>query len=467
MKLILNLAIKRIFIALSLALLPLACAAKPVELVISADHVGTMHAENRVITDAAVAIDDGLIVDVDTIENIRDRYQARRWIEGKNRVILPGLVNGHTHSSMVLFRGIADDLELMEWLTRYIFPAEIRFVDEDFVRIGTSLACLEMIKGGTTTFVDMYFHPKEIAGVVDRCGMRAVIGAAVIEQESGYAKNFDDAMAKAKSFINEWKGRNPRITPAFAAHSAYTISPGGMKIIRQQANKLGVGITTHLSESRAELEIVQKKYGDTSINHLEKIDFFSGPTIGAHVVWPADEEIPILVRRKIGAIHNPTSNLKIASGFSPVPKMLAAGVAVGLGTDGAASNNDLDMWDEIRLAAYIHKGKLLDPKVMPAMTVLDIATRGGARAIGLENTGSLQAGYAADLVQVSLEETHLVPLYDVVSHLVYAVDAQDVQTVIVGGRILMENRKVLTLDEAEVVREARQLAARINREIRQ
>ena len=450
-----------------LSLTPFPGMARSIDMVVSAEHVVTMDEQQRVIANGAVAIDKGIIIDVASEEEINRRYKPRKRITGKNRVIMPGLVNGHTHSSMTLFRGIADDLELMEWLTKYIFPAEIRFVNEDFVRKGTRLACLEMIKGGTTTFVDMYFHPREIARVVDECGLRAVIGAAVIEQESGYAKNFDDAMSRAESFINEWKGKNSRVTPAFAAHSAYTISPEGLKIIRNRANQLGVGVTTHLSESMAELEIVKKLYGDTSINHLEKIDFFSGPTIGAHVVWPADEEIPILVRRKIGAIHNPTSNLKIASGFSPVPKMLAAGVAVGLGTDGAASNNDLDMWDEIRLAAYIHKGKLLDPKVMPAMTVLNMATRGGARAIGLDNTGSLAAGSRADLIQISLEGSHLVPLYDVVSHLAYAVDAQDVQTVIIDGKVVMENRSVLTLDEAEVIEDAQELAAKINEEIRQ
>ena len=440
--------------------------ADDIDLVVSADYVVTMDDKNTVINKGAIAINNGIIIAVDEQASINRKFSPTKRIAGENRVLMPGLVNGHTHAAMVLFRGIADDLELMEWLTKYIFPAEIRFVNKKFVRTGTQLACLEMIRGGTTTVVDMYFHPKEIARVMEECGLRAVIGAAVIEQESGYTKNFVDAMNKAESFIGQWKNRNKRITPVFAPHAAYTITPDNLKIVRKRADELSVGVAIHLSESKAELRLVGDRYGETSINHLEKISFFHGPTIAAHVVWPTEAEISILSARRVGAIHNPTSNMKIASGFAPVPEMLDAGVAVGLGTDGAASNNDLDMWDEIRLAAYIHKGRLLDPETMPAIRVLETATRVGAAAIGLEDTGSLTVGKHADLIQVSLEAAHLVPMYDVVSHLVYAVDAQDVQTVIVGGKVLMEDRKVLTLDEHEVIKTARTIAARIDKEIR-
>ena len=441
--------------------------AEKVDLIIAADHIVTMDERHSVLKDAAIAIRDGVIVAIDSKNAIDKQYNAIKQLEGANRVLMPGLINGHTHSAMTLFRGIADDLSLMEWLTKYIFPAEIQFVDPEFVRVGTQLACLEMIKGGTTTFLDMYFHPKEIARVVDECGVRAVIAAAVIEQESGYAKNFSDAMNKAESFVEEWKGKNSRVTPAIAAHAAYTITPDSLKILRTRANALGVPVAIHLAESKAELEIINKLYNDTSINHLEKINFFSGPTIGAHVVWPTEAEIYILVKRKITAIHNPTSNMKISSGFAPVPEMLDAGVMVGLGTDGAASNNDLDMWEEIRMAALILKGHLLDPKTMPAARVLGIATSGGAKAIGLGDVaGVLAVGMRADIIQISLDAPHLVPLYDVVSHLVYAVDSQDVQTVIVDGQILMEDRQVLTLNEEEVIAKARAIAARVNKEIR-
>ncbi len=457
----------RIFCILILTASAIAVRAETVDMIIAADHIVTMDANNTLIDDGAIAINKGVIVAIGDRVSIEKHYTAKEYISGKNRVLMPGLINGHTHAAMTLFRGIADDLPLMEWLTKYIFPAEIRFVDPEFVRVGTQLACLEMIKGGTTTFVDMYFHPMEIARVVEECGLRAIIGAAVIEQKSGYTDNFDDAMNKAESFISAWTGRNTRISPAIAAHAAYTISPSNLKIVRQRANALAVPVTIHISESKAELEIVNKLYGKTSINHLESIDFFSGPTIAAHVVWPTAEEIPILVKRHVAVIHNPTSNMKIASGFAPIPEMVAAGVHVGLGTDGAASNNDLDMWEEIRMAALIHKGRLLDPRTMPAATVLNIATRGGAEAIGLGNTtGSLTAGRRADLMQISLDAPHLVPLYDVVSHLVYAVDAADVQTVIVDGQILMRDRQVLTLNEDEVIGKAKAIAVKIDREIR-
>ena len=234
-----------------------------------------MDSQHRQLDQGALAIDDGVIIAIDYKDIISTRYSAQRTITGENRLLMPGLINGHTHSAMVLFRGIADDLDLMEWLNGYIFPAEIRFVNEAFVRVGTQLACLEMIKTGTTTFVDMYFHPKEIASVVEACGVRAVIAAAVIEQQSGYAQNFDDAMQKAESFISEWKGRNPRITPAIAAHAPYTISPPNLRIIRQRATALGVGVSIHLSESAAELAIVSERYGETSINLLEQIGFLS------------------------------------------------------------------------------------------------------------------------------------------------------------------------------------------------
>jgi 5-methylthioadenosine/S-adenosylhomocysteine deaminase len=397
-----------------LLLSSLSVKAEKVDLIIAADHIVTMDEQHSVLKNAAIAIRDGVIVAIDSKSAIDKQYSAIKQLEGLNHVLMPGLINGHTHSAMTLFQGIADDLSLMESLTKYIFPAEIQFVDPEFVRVGTQLACLEMIKGGTTTFLDIYFHPKEIARVVDECGVRAVIDAAVIEQESGYAKNFSDTMNKAESFIEEWKGKNSRVTPAIAAHTAYTITPDSLKILRTRANALGVPVAIHLAESKAELEIINKLYNDTSINHLEKINFFSGPTIGAHVVWPTEAEIYILVKRKIAAIHNPTSNMKISSGFAPVPEMLDAGVMVGLGTDGAASNNDLDMWEEIRMAALIHKEHLLDLKTMPAARVLGIANSGGAKAIGLGDVaGVLAVVMRDDIIQISLDAPHLVPLYDV------------------------------------------------------
>jgi 5-methylthioadenosine/S-adenosylhomocysteine deaminase len=376
--------------------------------------------------------------------------------------VLPGLVNGHSHAAMTLLRGVADDLALMDWLTNYIFPAEVEFVDAEFVRIGTELACWEMIRGGTTTFVDMYYYPDAIADVVERCGMRALISATVIDQRSPDAENAADSIDKGVGFIERWQDRNSRITPIFGPHANYTLNAEQLRETREAAQEYGVPISIHLSESPYEVQYSKDTYGSTSIVMLEGIGFFEGPTIAAHVVWPTDEEIPILRDRKVGVIHNPTSNMKIASGVSPVTKMLAAGVRVGLGTDGAASNNDLDMWEEMRLATLLQKVDRMDPEALPAATVLRMATIGGATAIGLgDSIGSLEAGKRADLIQVEFDDVHHVPTFDVLSHLVYVTDEQDVSTVVVDGAVLMRDGKFLTLDTGRVASEANALAARI------
>ncbi|HEX9853365.1 MAG TPA: amidohydrolase, partial [Woeseiaceae bacterium] len=377
-------------------------------------------------------------------------------------IVLPGLINGHSHAAMTLLRGVADDLALMDWLNNYIFPAEVEFVDAEFVRIGTELACWEMIRGGTTTFVDMYYYPDVIAEVVESCGMRAFVSATVIDQRSPDAEGATDSITKGMEFINRWKGRNSRIMPIFGPHANYTLDADQLRATRDAANKVGIPVSIHMSESPYELEYSKQTYGTTTIKLFESIGFLDGPTIGAHVVWPTDEEIAILAERKVGVIHNPTSNMKIASGISPVTKMLQAGVRMGLGTDGAASNNDLDMWEEMRLASFLQKVEQMNPEVMSATTVLTMATRGGAEAVGLGGmAGDLVTGRKADVIQVSFEDVHFVPTYDVISHLVYVADEQDVVSVVVDGKLLMRDREMLTIDTARVAREARALAARI------
>ncbi len=439
-------------------------AAEPVDLVVAGDWVVTMDGQGRVIEDGAVAISDGEILAVGTREAVLAAWAPARFIPGTGRILLPGLVNGHTHAAMSLFRGIADDRDLMDWLENFIFPLENRFVDEEFVRIGTELACQEMIAGGTTTFADMYFFPDVVARVVRACGLRAVVGVAMIEQPSPHSPGgWDENLALADAFVTEWRGRHRRITPAYAPHAPYTVGPGKLQAVRARANRAGVPLMTHIAETRWEVEEVRKRYRRTPVAHLDAAGVLAGPTIGAHLVWPQDAEIAVLAARGTGAVHNPTSNLKLASGISPVPQMLAAGVDVGLGTDGAASNNDLDLWEEIRLAALIHKAELADPKVMPAATVLRMATAGGAAALGLqEQVGSLAPGLRADLIQVRVAYVpHLTPMYSPVSHLVYAADAQDVVTTVVDGRVLMEEGRVLTLDAERVMAEARAVAERI------
>ena len=433
-----------------------------IDLIVHGNYVLTMDEQMSVVENGAVAVDEGVIVAVGPAAEIDSRYSATNVLQGDNRIVLPGLINGHSHAAMTLLRGVADDLELMTWLNDYIFPAEVEFVDPEFVRIGTELACWEMIRGGTTTFVDMYYHPDTIASVVDACGLRAYVSATVIGQRSPDAEGAQDSIAKGLAFIERWKGKNSRITPIFGPHSNYTLNEEQLRATRLAANEARVPISIHLSESPYEVEYSKQTYGTTSIDFYNSIGFFDGLTIGAHVVWPTEEEIPILAERKVGVIHNPTSNMKIASGISPVTAMLQAGVRVGLGTDGAASNNDLDMWEEMRLAAFLQKVDRMDPTVLSASTVLTMATRGGAEAIGLaDKVGSLTVGRRADLIQVSFDDVHFVPTYDVISHLVYVADEQDVASTVVDGRILMKDGEILSLDTARVRREATALAARI------
>ena len=454
--------------ALAAALLPLlACtpASAPddqIDLIVDGQSVVTMDAGGTIIENGAVAVDDGIIIAIGTHEDIHAQYSAAENLGGTDRIVMPGLVNGHSHAAMTLLRGVADDLALMDWLNNYIFPAEVEFVDAEFVRIGTELACWEMIRGGTTTFVDMYYYGDVVAEVVDRCGMRAMVSATVIDQRSPDAENAADSIRKGREFIKRWKGRNSRITPIFGPHANYTLSAEQLQATRQAAIELGVPISIHMSESPFELQYSKDTFGKTTIEFYESIGFFDGPTIAAHVVWPTAAEIPILAEYKVGVIHNPTSNMKIASGISPVTDMLKAGVRVGIGTDGAASNNDLDLWEEMRLAAFLQKVEQMNPKVMPAKTVLTMATRGGAIAIGLGDTiGSLEVGKRADLIQVAFDDVHHIPTFDVVSHLVYVTDEQDVASVIVDGKLLMKDRKLLTIDTAKVATEARALAAEI------
>ena len=433
-----------------------------IDLIVRGDRVVTMDASGTIIEGGAVAIDDGIILAVDTAANIDAEFSAVETLDGTDRIVMPGLVNGHSHAAMTLLRGVADDLALMDWLQNYIFPAEVEFVDAEFVRIGTELACWEMIRGGTTTFVDMYYYPDTIAEVVERCGMRALISATVIGQRSPDAEGADDSIAKGVDFIRRWQGRNSRITPIFGPHANYTLDAEQLAATRAAALELGAPVSIHVSESPFELQYSQDTYGMTSIMLYDSIDFFDVPTIAAHVVWPTEEEIPILAARKVGVIHNPTSNMKIASGISPVTEMLAAGVRVGLGTDGAASNNDLDMWEEMRLASFLQKVDRMDPTVIPATTVLSMATSGGATAIGLgDSIGSLETGKRADLIQVAFEDVHHVPTYNVMSHLVYVSDEQDVSSVVVDGKVLMKERNMLTIDTDRVRTEANALAAKI------
>ena len=437
-----------------------------VDLIVLGSYVVTMDAEQPIIRNGAVAIDRGLIVAVDREDILRQQFVGREEIGGTGRVLLPGLINGHTHAAMTLFRGVADDLDLMTWLREYIFPLEAKFVDADFVKVGMQLACWEMIQSGIATFVDMYFYPDVGAQVVLDCGLRAIIAAPLIDFPSPGFEGWEDSFAEGLEFVKRWKGKSERIRPALAPHAPYTVSPEHYLEVLAAAKELKVPITTHISEDWTEVVDMRKRYGTTSVHHLDQLGLFEVPLIAAHVVWPEKSEIPILAARKVGVIHDPASNLKTGAGISPVPEMLAAGVRIGLGTDGAASVNDLDLWKEMRLAALIHKGTNRDATLMPAATVLRMATLGGAEVLGLENEiGSITPGKRADLIQVDIDSPRLMPLYDIVSHLIYAVEASDVVTTIVSGHVLMREGEVLTLNATEIKTAAARIARRIKAEM--
>ena len=455
----------RIVLFALLVCLPASVQAKEhADMIVYGDYLLTMEADAGVMHDGAVAVKDGMIIAVGTRADIEATYAAKTKIPGTDRVLMPGLVNGHTHAAMVLFRGMADDKALMDWLQNYIFPMEGKFVDADFVRAGAALACWEMIRGGTTTIVDMYFYPEVSAQVYQTCGIRAILGAPMIDYPSPGFKGWDDSFAAGEAFVKNWKDPSGgRLTPAFAPHGPYTVAPEHLNEVLAAAKELNAPIMMHVAESPSEMAVMKERYKDTSVRHIARLGMLDYPLIAAHMVLPTDDEIDMLaLSGKVGAIHNPTSNMKTAAGFAPVAHMLDKGIAVGLGTDGAASNNDLDMWEEIRLAALLHKGKSGDPTVIPADTALAMATRIGAQAIGFGDViGSLSVGKRADMIQLTLTSPRMAPLYDIESHLVYVAGSRDVVTTIVDGKPLMRNGKVLTLSAGAVKKDAEDEAQKI------
>jgi len=457
-----------IFFAMTLTLsLPDASAqqkpgrGQPVDLVVLGGTIVTMDEGRRVIEDGGIAVARGRIVAVGTRGEIGNRYAPRQTVDATGRMIIPGLINGHTHIPMTLFRGLADDLDLQDWLTKYIFPAEAKNVSEEFVRAGTRLGLAEMIRGGTTTYCDMYYFEDAIADETAKAGVRGVLGETLIDFPVADNKTNAEGMAYVERFVQKWKG-NELIVPAIAPHAPYTVSEEHLKAVRAFSDRTGAPIVTHISETQREVDDSVKAKGRSPVDYLEGIGFLNDRVIAAHVVWPRGDEIEILIRRKVGVVHNPQSNMKLAAGVAPVPKMLAAGVLLGLGTDGAASNNDLNMWEEMDTAAKLHKVFSGDPKVISALQAFELATIRGAQAIHLEKEiGSIETGKRADLVIVARDDLNQIPLYNIYSDLVYATKAADVQTVIINGRILMRDRLLLTLDEAAIKQSARLFRAQI------
>jgi 5-methylthioadenosine/S-adenosylhomocysteine deaminase len=388
-------------------------------------------------------------------------HSAGKRIDGTGCLAMPGLVNAHLHAAMTLFRGLADDLPLKSWLEEHIFPAEGKWVSEEFVYWGTLLACAEMIRSGTTTFCDGYFFEDRAARAALRSGMRGLTAQGILDFPTPDSPSPGEALQRVETFIREFPPSR-LLKPAIFAHTPYTCSPALLKKCQSLAERHGVPMITHLSETRSEMEESLNKYGKSPLNHLENIGLLSSPLIACHCVWITPGEMDLLARRKVRVVHCPESNMKLASGTAPIPDLLARGVAVGLGTDGCASNNNLDLFQEMDSAAKLHKVHRLDPSVMPSPAVLEMATLGGARVLGMEKEiGSLETGKKADVILLELNRPHLQPAYNPISQLVYSAGGADVRDVIIDGKMVMENRKLLTLDEEEILEQAKEWGRKI------
>ena len=444
----------------------LASAAEQADWIYTARYVVTMDAQRRVIENGALAIRADKILEVGSAADIAQKYTARQRLDRPNALILPGLINTHTHAPMSLFRGLADDLRLQEWLEKYIFPAEAKNVDPEFVKWGTRLACLEMMLSGTTTYVDMYFFEAVIAEITKEAGLRGVLGETIIGFKDPDSATPADGLKYAEKFIQRFKN-DPLIVPAVAPHALYTNSDETLMGSRALANRYGVPLVIHLSETRKENDDTRAKRHMSPTQVLDSLGVLNGITVAAHGVWLDDADIAILKRHGTGIAHNPSSNMKLASGIAPVVKLLNAGVPVGLGTDGpAGSNNDFDLMEEMNLAANLQKVAALDPQVLPAQQAVEMATILGARVAGLDKiTGSLEAGKRADLITLRLDRPHAVPMYKVYSQIVYALKGSDVQDVMVNGKPLVRDGRSLTLNEAEIVRKAVEYGVRVSRSL--
>jgi 5-methylthioadenosine/S-adenosylhomocysteine deaminase len=431
------------------------------DLLIKNGTVVTIDGEHRVIEDGLIAVNGDSIVFVGKGSEFVARYPkgitAKQTIDAKGKLVLPGFINGHTHGPMTLFRGLRDDVTLDEWLRKYIFPAEAKNVTEDFVRWGARLAAAEQIRGGVTTFVDMYYFEDAMAEETKAAGMRGVLGETFIDFPVPDNKTNEAMLEYSEKFLKRWQG-DPLIHAAVAPHSIYTCSQKTLQDAAALARKYKAPILIHVAEMKKELDDSRAQNGTTPVQYLDKIGVLGPDVVAAHCIWVDEADRKILAQRQVGCVHNPSSNMMLSSGVAPVPEMRAAGVAVGLGTDGpAGSNNDLDLMEEMDLAAKLQKITKMDPRALGAKNVVEMATIEGAKAVHMEKEiGSLEAGKKADIILIGLDAPNAVPMYDVYSQLAYALKGSDVETVIIGGRVVMRDKKLLTLDEAAVIAKARE-----------
>jgi 5-methylthioadenosine/S-adenosylhomocysteine deaminase len=435
------------------------------EILLSNAIVLTMDENFAIYEPGAVALQGDKILAVGKDAYIRSQYQAREIIDCGDKVLMPGLVNAHTHVPMTLLRGLADDLRLDVWLLGYMMPVEREFVSPDFVRLGTKLACVELIRSGVTCFADMYYFEEHVAQATAEAGLRALCAQTVLKFPAPDAASYEESLAAARSFIQDWKD-HPLIVPGVAPHAPYTCTDEILRATAALAVEFDVPLHTHLAETALEVENSRSEHGMPVVPYVKKMNLFDAKVLAAHCVHIDEGEMLTLRHNKAGVAHNPSSNLKLASGFAPVSKMIELGLNVGIGTDGPASNNDLDMFEEIRLASFLAKGSSGDPTAIPAQLALTMGTRMGARAMHMGHlTGSLEAGKRADLILVDINPLHNSPRFrrdpnGIYAQLVYATKSSDVSDVMVNGKWLMRARQLTTLDEAELLAQADEYARR-------
>ena len=416
---------------------------------------------NTVLEQHALAVHGGRIVELLPAAAAKTKYQAREILDLPQHALMPGLVNAHTHAAMTLLRGIADDLPLMDWLQNHIWPAEAAHVSRAFCEDGVKLAMAEMIRGGTTCFNDMYFFPDASAEAAAKAGLRAVVGLIVLDFPTAWAKDADQYLHKGLEVHDSLKG-HPLVRTIFAPHAPYTVSDAPLRKVRAYANELGIGIHMHVHETAGEVAMAQESGGKRPWQRLKELELPGPDFLAVHMTQLGDEEIAEAAQFGVQVAHCPESNLKLASGFCPVDRLQKAGVNVALGTDGAASNNDLDMFGEMRSAALLAKAVASDARALSAPQALHMATLGGARALGLDaETGSLAAGKSADFIAVDLSGASTQPVYNVLSHLVYAANRDHVSDVFVAGKPLLRNRALTTLDEPAIIAKAQEWRAKI------
>jgi 5-methylthioadenosine/S-adenosylhomocysteine deaminase len=432
-------------------------ATQRVDLIVTGGTVVTMNEARAVYEDGAIVVKGDTIVAVGPRSELEAKYVASQTVDARGKLLLPGFINGHTHVPMTLFRGLHDDVTLNDWLYKYIFPAEAKNVNEEFVRWGTRLAAAEQIRGGVTTFADMYYFEDAVAEETESAGMRGVLGETFIDFPAPDNKSEAEMLGYTEKFLKKWQG-DLLIHAAVAPHSIYTCSQKTLQDAAALARKYHAPILIHTAEMKKEWDDSEKQNGMSPVQYLDKIGVLGPDVVSAHCIYVDEADQKTLAQRQVGCVHNPSSNMMLASGVAPVAAMRTAGVAVGLGTDGpAGSNNDLDLMEEMDLAAKLAKITKMDPLALSAKAVVEMATIEGARALHMEKEiGSLEAGKKADFIIISLDEPNAVPMYDLYAQLAYALKGSDVETVVIGGRVVMRNRKLLTVKEEEVMAKARE-----------